>query len=217
MEKVTVISGVAAPLPIVIGDTVVFIRIEHLSRSPREELGRWGFAARRFLPDGSEDPGFILNRAGWRDAPILVAGRNFGCGSSREHAVWALLGMGLRCVIAPSFGDIFRSNCFQNGLLPVTLPEATVHALFTALGGSQPASARTITVSLVDCTVEAPDGERLPFEIEARRREALLLGLDEIGQTLAMADRIDAWQAGDRQRRPWVWQVGQMGQAGQEP
>ena len=209
MEKVTVISGVAAPLPIVNVDTDVIIRIEHLSRSPREALGRWGFAARRFLPDGSENPDFILNRAGWRDAPILVTGRNFGCGSSREHAVWALLGMGLRCVIAPSFGDIFRSNCFQNGLLPVTLPEATVHALFTALGGSQPASARTITVSLVDCTVEAPDGERLPFEIEARRREALLLGLDEIGQTLAMADRIDAWQASDRQRRPWVWQAGQ--------
>lgn len=206
MEKVTVVSGIAAPLPIVNVDTDVIIRIEHLSQSPRADLGRWGFAALRFLPDGSENPAFVLNRPGWRSATILVAGRNFGCGSSREHAVWALQGMGIRCVIAPSFGDIFRSNCFQNGVLPVTLPEDIVDRLFERLDPDRSAGEpRTLTVSLVDCTVTAPGVAPIPFEIEPRRRDALLQGLDDIGQTLAMADRIDTWQQADRQRRPWVW------------
>ena len=206
MKAVSTISGVAAPLPIANLDTDVIIRIEKLSQYPRHELGPWGLATLRLLPDGSEDPHFVLNQAGWRGAPILVAGPNFGCGSSREHAVWALQGMGIACVIAPSFGDIFRSNCFQNGLLAVQLAEAEAQSLMAYLlehyRRGEPTS---LTVDVARQSVRWPGGGDFSFPLEARRRRALLEGLDEIEVTLGYGAQINAWQLRDRQRRPWIW------------
>lgn len=208
MKPVTSISGIAAPLPLANVDTDVIIRIEQLARCPHDQLGAWGFAPLRFNADGSENPGFVLNQPGWRGAPILVAGPNFGCGSSREHAVWALQGMGIACVIAPSFGDIFRSNCFQNGLLPVQL-EASIakHLLDELEARHQRGASMTITVDLESQTIQWPAGADLSFEIDARRRDALAKGLDEIGSTLTHRAQIGAWQAHDRQTRPWIWQL----------
>ena len=210
MKKVVRIAGVAAPLPLANVDTDVIIRIERLGRCPREQLGDWGFAPLRFLVDGSDNPGFVLNQPGWRGAPILVAGANFGCGSSREHAVWALQGMGIECVIAPSFGDIFRSNCFQNGVLPVQLPKEKAQELLAWLElehrHSRPQS---IEVDLEQLSIRWSGGADLAFELEQRRRHALMEGLDAIGQTLSQAAQIDAWQARDRQQRPWIWQLPQ--------
>lgn len=208
MKKVSGISGVAAPLPLANVDTDVIIRIEKLAQLRREELGAWGFAPLRFLSDGSENPQFVLNQAGWRGAPILVAGPNFGCGSSREHAVWALQGMGIECVIAPSFGDIFRSNCFQNGLLPLQLAAADAQELLVYLEDHrQRGDPVRITVDLEGQTVRWPGGADFTFAIEARRRRALMEGLDEIGSTQVHQAQIDAWQALDRGRRPWIWQI----------
>lgn len=208
MKKISTISGIAAPLPLANVDTDVIIRIEKLSQCPREELGPWGFAPLRFLADGSENPDFVLNQAGWRGAPILVAGPNFGCGSSREHAVWALQGMGIGCVIAPSFGDIFRSNCFQNGLLPVQLADADAQKLLAYLDEHyQRGDPTRIIVDLAGQAIRWPGGKDFRFTIEARRLTALLEGLDEIGLTHLHQARIDAWQALDRERRPWIWQI----------
>jgi 3-isopropylmalate/(R)-2-methylmalate dehydratase small subunit len=208
MKKVSTISGVAAPLPLANVDTDVIIRIDKLTQCRREELGSWGFAPLRFLPDGSENPDFVLNQAGWRGAPILVAGPNFGCGSSREHAVWALQGMGIGCVIAPSFGDIFRSNCFQNGLLPVQLAATDAQMLLAYLEDHHRRGDPTrIVVDLEGQTIGWPGGQDFNFTIEARRRTALLEGLDEIGLTQIHQAQIDEWQALDRERRAWIWQV----------
>ena len=208
MKKVSAISGVAAPLPLDNVDTDVIIRIEKLAQCPRDELGRWGFAPLRFGPDGAENPDFVLNQTAWRGAPILVAGRNFGCGSSREHAVWALQGMGIDCVIAPSFGDIFRSNCYQNGLLPVQLAAGDAQQLLGYLEECHKrGEARRITVDLASQSVRWPGGVDFTFAIEARRRTALLEGLDEISLTQMHQAQIDAWQAEDRERRPWIWRA----------
>jgi 3-isopropylmalate/(R)-2-methylmalate dehydratase small subunit len=208
MNKVSTISGVAAPLPLANVDTDVIIRIEKLAQLPRDELGAWGFGPLRFLPEGSENPDFVLNQPGWRGATILVAGPNFGCGSSREHAVWALQGMGIACVIAPSFGDIFRSNCFQNGLLPVQLPAAQAQQLLAYLEARhQRGEPVRISVDLAAQAIHWPGGEDFSFAIEARRRTALLQGLDEIGATLTHQAQIEAWQALDRQQRPWIWDL----------
>ncbi len=206
MTPVRRIQGVAAPLPLANVDTDVIIRIEHLGRCPREALGRWAFQPLRLQADGSDNPDFVLNQPAWRGAPILVTGPNFGCGSSREQAVWALQGMGIACVIAASFGDIFRSNCFQNGLLPITLQAHQVQALLHGLQ-AQHALGRPVSVSvdLESQTVTGPDGESWNFQIEARHRTALLEGLDAIGLTLTQQPQIVAWQAADQQRRPWIW------------
>ena len=206
MKPVRCIQGVAAPLPLANVDTDVIIRIEHLARCPREELGRWGFAPLRYRADGTENPDFVLNQPAWRAAPILVTGPNFGCGSSREQAVWALQGMGVACVIAPSFGDIFRSNCFQNGLLPVALPAPQVQVLLDTLQALRERGEQTtLSVDLQSRTVTSAVGETFSFEIEERRRTALLEGLDAIGVTLTQRPQIAAWQAADQQRRPWIW------------
>jgi 3-isopropylmalate/(R)-2-methylmalate dehydratase small subunit len=208
MKKVSTISGVAAPLPLANVDTDVIIRIEKLAQLPREQLGAWALAPLRFLPDGSENPAFVLNQPGWRGAPVLVSGANFGCGSSREHAVWALQGMGIECVIAPSFGDIFRSNCFQNGLLAVQLPEADVQRLLAFLEeGRQRSQPARVSIDVATQTVRWPGGPDFSFPLEARRRAALLQGLDEIGVTQTFQAQIDAWQARDRASRPWIWDV----------
>jgi 3-isopropylmalate/(R)-2-methylmalate dehydratase small subunit len=203
MEKVGVISGAAAPLLRENIDTDVIIRIERMTGTSKQSMGEWALETLRFLPDGSEDPDCVLNQPAFAQAPILLAGANFGCGSSREAAVWALMGAGIRCVIAPSFGDIFAGNCFQNGLLPVILPEAILRHLAALCGGGAP-----LSVDLERQVVVAPDGERFGFAIDARRRAALLGGLDEIAQTLLLADEIAAFQRRDRLDRPWIWRHG---------
>ena len=204
MQAFTTVSGAAAPLLRDNVDTDVIIRIERLTGTTRGSMGAWAFEALRYRPDGSDNPDFVLNQPPFQGAPILIGGANFGCGSSREGAVWALMGMGLRCVIAPSFGDIFFNNCFQNGMLPVRLPAADVDRLAAACAGG---NAR-VTVDLARQVVVFPHGEEVRFEIEALRRDAMLQGLDEIGLTLQHRAAIDAFQARDRLARPFVWQLG---------
>ena len=223
MKPISNITGVAAPLPLANLDTDVIIRIEKLAQCPREELGRWALAPLRFRDDGSENPEFVLNQAGWREARILVAGPNFACGSSREHAVWALQGLGIACVIAPSFGDIFRNNCFQNGLLPVQLPADEAQWLLDALEqrkregepvaleeGRRRGEAVALSVDLETQVVRWPGRGELSFTIEPRRRQALLQGLDEIELTRRLLPDIEAWQEQDKAARPWVWQGAQV-------
>jgi 3-isopropylmalate/(R)-2-methylmalate dehydratase small subunit len=202
MQPFTLVTGQAAPLMLANIDTDVIIRIERLSDPSPAHLRLYALEALRYFPDGSENPDFILNQPRFRGAPILLAGANFGCGSSREGAVWALMALGIRCVLAASFGDIFYSNCFQNGLLPVVLPESTVQAL----AGQTSTGESPMTIDLVRQLVISPAGEDLSFEIDKQRREALLEGLDDIDRTLNHVSAITAWQAADRLARPWVWQ-----------
>lgn len=198
MEKFTTLSGTAAPLVRANIDTDTIIRIERLTGVKQSEMGPYAFEALRGEPD------FVLNRPEFQDAPILIGGLNFGCGSSREGAVWALMGMGLRCVIAESFGDIFFNNCFQNGMLPVVLPADAVRRLAEQCAGG---NAR-VTVDLRRQVVVSPRGEEIPFSIDAMRRDALLEGLDDIGLTLKHEHAIAAFHADDHVARPWVWQPG---------
>jgi len=202
MQAFTTVTGPAAPLMLANVDTDVIVRIERLTTLDRQALGPYAFEALRYRADGSEDPGFVLNQPAFRGAPLLLADANFGCGSSREGAVWALQAIGVRCVVAPSFGDIFRANCFQNGVLPIRLPAEQVQAL-----AKQAAGGGEFTVDLQAQRLTAPDGTTLPFDIDALRRESLLAGLDEIGLTLQHTDAITAWQANDRALRPWNWPV----------
>jgi 3-isopropylmalate/(R)-2-methylmalate dehydratase small subunit len=201
MDKFTVLKGLAAPLMLANVDTDAIIRMERLSRLDRGELGRWAFESLRYLPDGSENPQFLLNQPPWRSASILLAAENFGCGSSRETAVWALWELGVRCVIAPSFGDIFYGNCFQNAMLPVRLPAAEVESIAAEVksGG------REISVDLVAQHVVTASGRTFVFDIEPGRRKSLLEGLDAIGVTLTYAADIARFQARDRARRPWLY------------
>lgn len=201
MEKFTVLKGVAAPLMLANVDTDTIIRMERLSRLNRGELGPWAFESLRYLPDGSENPQFLLNQPPWRGASILLAAENFGCGSSRETAVWALWDLGVRCVIAPSFGDIFYGNCFQNGMLPLRLPAAQVEAL----AAEAKSGAREISVDLEAQQLLTASGRVLAFDIEPGRRQALLQGLDAIGVTLSYAADIARFQARDRIERPWLY------------
>jgi 3-isopropylmalate/(R)-2-methylmalate dehydratase small subunit len=196
----TEVIGPAAPLLRENVDTDVIIRIERLTALDRDQLGPYALEALRFQADGSEDPAFILNQPAFRTAPILLAGSNFGCGSSREAAVWALLARGIRCVIAPSFGDIFFSNCFQNGLLPVRLPQARIDLLAAAARTGVP-----LKVDLRQGMITGPGGEAVPFTVDPLRREGLLLGLDDIESTLRNDEGIRAWQRKDRGERPWAW------------
>jgi 3-isopropylmalate/(R)-2-methylmalate dehydratase small subunit len=200
MDKVSVITGVAAPLLRANVDTDTIIRIERLTHESREQLGRFALEALRLRHDGSEDPDCVLNQPPFRLARILLAGANFGCGSSREGAVWALMAMGMRCVIAPSFGEIFYNNCFQNGMLPLRL---SAEAIATLAHG---AASRELTVNLRTQTVSAGQA-RFHFDIEPMRRDALLEGIDDISRTLALRARIEAWQRDDRIARPWMWSV----------
>ena len=202
MEKFTRITGIAAPLMRPNIDTDVIIPIDDCVTVPRAEQGRCAFRPLRYLPDSSENPDFILNREPYRSAVILLAGVNFGCGSSREPAVWALMGLGIRVVIAPSFGDIFYNNCFQNGVLAIVLPEETVRALASAVEGSPESPT---TVDLEDCVIAHPGGMRVSFSIDEARRTALLEGLDQVGMTLRLDAKIASWQQNDRLKRPWVY------------
>ena len=206
MQPFTVVTGVAAPMMMANIDTDVIIRIERLTGGDRVNIGPYALEALRYRADGSEDPDFILNRPAYREAPILLAGPNFGCGSSREPAVTALMALGLRCVIADSFGDIFYSNCFQNGLLPVRLEEAQV----LALAAEAEHTPEPFTVDLRRQVVSAPSGVEHGFEVDPLRREMMLEGLDDIALTLKDAAAIARWQDDDRLARPWVWAVADM-------
>lgn len=206
MEKFERLTAVAAPLLRDNVDTDLIIRIERLiGTTPQNELGKWSFEALRYRPDGSENPDFVLNQPDYRNAAILLAGQNFGCGSSREGAVWALQHAGIRCAIAPSFGEIFYGNCFQNGVLPIVFPEPEVRALASEVG--ERSKTKVLTVDLTRCEVLAPSGLRLEFSIAPMRREALLRGIDEIGLTLSRQIDIDTFQAADRRARPWIYET----------
>ena len=202
-DPVSLVEGAAAPLPLANVDTDVIIRIDRLTTGDPAMIGRYAFEALRYLPDGSENSDFVLNQPGYRGAPILLAGPNFGCGSSREAAVTALLQCGIRAVIASGFGDIFYANCFQDGLLPVRLPEDQMGVL-VADAVSVPSS---FAVDLIACEVRTPVGGVHPFEIDPRRRDALLAGLNDIGLTLRDSPIIADWQSADRIERPWIWKL----------
>jgi 3-isopropylmalate/(R)-2-methylmalate dehydratase small subunit len=201
MRSFTILTGVAAPLPMANVDTDKIIPARFLKSISRSGFGKNLFYNMRFREDGSENPDFVLNRPPYRDAEILIAHENFGCGSSREHAPWALLDFGIRCVIAPDFADIFNSNCYKNGILPVRLPREVCDALMedARLG----ANAR-LTVDLERQVVVRPNGEEIPFEVDPLRKHLLLNGLDDIGQTLQHSSAIDAFEARRKTAQPWL-------------
>ena len=205
MERFTTLTGVAAPLPMVNVDTDQIIPKQFLKTIKRTGLGRHLFAPMRYDAEGAENPDFVLNREPYRAAGIIVAGANFGCGSSREHAPWALLDFGVRCVIAPSFADIFFNNCFKNGILAIALDAATVERLLDDIGDGAHA---TLTVDLDKQAITAPDGGVLRFEVDAFRKHCLLNGLDEIGLTLQQEDEIAAFEAAQREVQPWLYGAG---------
>jgi len=201
MEKFTVLEGVAAPLPMINVDTDKVIPKQYLKTIKRTGLGTGLFAEMRYNADGSENPDFVLNKPAYRNAKIIVAGDNFGCGSSREHAPWALLDFGIRCVISTSFADIFYNNCFKNGILPVTLPQAEIDKLIddASRGANAP-----ITVDLAAQEIRGPDGGVIHFDIDPFRKRCLMEGLDDIGLTLEKGAAIDDFAARSRAARPWA-------------
>ena len=201
MDKFTTLTGVAAPMPLVNIDTDMIIPKQFLKTIKRSGLGINLFDEMRYDRDGTEIADFVLNRPAYRDAQILVAGDNFGCGSSREHAPWALLDFGIRCVVSTSFADIFFNNCFKNGILPVVLPKEAVDALME--DAERGANAR-MTVDLEAQTVTASDGTSYGFEIDPFRKHCLLNGLDDIGLTMEKAPAIDDFEGRMAQARPWI-------------
>jgi 3-isopropylmalate/(R)-2-methylmalate dehydratase small subunit len=201
MERFTTLTGIAAPMPLVNIDTDMIIPKQFLKTIKRSGLGVNLFDEMRYTPDGAEIPGFVLNQPAWRAAQILVAGDNFGCGSSREHAPWALLDFGIRCVISTSFADIFYNNCFKNGILPVVLPEeAVAHLMRDAEKG---ANAR-ISVDLGAQEVTSADGTVFRFDVDPFKKHCLLNGLDDIGLTMEKVGAIDAYEARAAAARPWA-------------
>ncbi|MEO0495756.1 MAG: 3-isopropylmalate dehydratase small subunit [Pseudomonadota bacterium] len=201
MDKFTTLTSVAAPLPIINIDTDMIIPKDYLKTIKRTGLAEGLFAEMRLNEDGSENPDFVLNKPAYREAEILVAGDNFGCGSSREHAPWALLDRGIRCVISTSFADIFYNNCFKNGILPVMVsPEELEKLMDDAERGSN----AVITVDLESQTIKGPDGGTIHFEIDEGRKHRLINGLDDIGLTLQKRDAINGFEAKLSQDRPWV-------------
>ena len=201
MQKFDTLTGIAAPLPLVNIDTDMIIPKQFLKTIKRSGLGVNLFDEMRYDRQGNEIPDFVLNKPQYRDAQILVAGDNFGCGSSREHAPWALLDFGIRCVISTSFADIFYNNCFKNGILPVVLPQEDVDKL---MEDAERGSNATVTVDLESQTISGPDGGEITFEVDPWRKHCLLNGLDDIGLTLEKAPAIDAFEAKMRGERPWV-------------
>ena len=202
MDKFTVLSGVAAPLPLRNVDTDMIIPKQFLKTILRTGLGKSLFYEMRYDPaSGREVADFVLNKPQYRNAKVLVAGDNFGCGSSREHAPWALLDFGIRCVIAPDFADIFYNNCFQNGILPVRLPQSDVDKLMD--DASRGANA-TLTIDLEKQEIRGPDGGMISFEIDPFRKHCLLKGLDNIGLTLEKDKSIAAFEAKEKTERPWL-------------
>ena len=199
----TRLSAIAAPIMRGNIDTDVIIRIERLvGNSVRGTLGKWAFGSLRYLPDGAENPAFILNREPYRRAEVLITGPNFGCGSSREGAVWSLQEMGIRAIIGSGFGDIFFANCFQNGILPIVVDKEIVKGLAAEVEQTQ--GAGRVSIDLEEQTITSPSGKVHRFEIDPRRRAGLLKGLDEIALTLQRDAEIRAFQTADRNERPWV-------------
>lgn len=201
MDKFTVLTGTAAPLPQENIDTDKIIPARFLKTTKRSGLGVHAFDSMRYNADGSENPDFILNQAPYRKSQILITHDNLGCGSSREHAPWALLDFGIRCVIAPSFADIFFNNCFKNGILPIALPREICDEL---MADSRMGENARITIDLQRQVVVRPDGTEIPFEVDPLRRHLLLEGLDDIGQTLQHEDAIETFEARRRRDEPWM-------------
>ncbi len=202
MQKFTTLTGVAAPLPMINVDTDMIIPKQFLKTIKRTGLGKALFYEMRYNDDGSEKPDFVLNQPAYRNAKILIAGANFGCGSSREHAPWALLDFGIRCVIAPSFADIFYNNCFKNGILPIRLPEEQVEAL---MDDAEKGANAVFKVDLETQELSRPGGEVIRFDIEPFLKERLLNGLDDVALTLEKAPAIERFEERQRGEWPWLW------------
>ncbi len=201
MEKFTTLTAVAAPLDIVNCDTDRIIPARFLKTIKRTGLGKNLFNDLRYKADGSENPEFVLNKPAYRNAEILVVGDNFGCGSSREHAPWALLDFGIRCIIAPSYADIFFNNCFKNGILPIVLPQEQVDEL---MDDARKGANATLTVDLEEQTITRPSGEKIHFDVEPFRKHCLLNGLDDIGLTLQKGAQIDDFEKKRQSTQPWL-------------
>jgi 3-isopropylmalate/(R)-2-methylmalate dehydratase small subunit len=202
MQKFTKLTGVAAPLPMINVDTDMIIPKQFLKTITRSGLGKSLFFEMRYDDNGAELPDFVLNRKEYRNAEILVAGDNFGCGSSREHAPWALQDFGIRAVIAPSFADIFFGNCFKNGMLPIVLPQEQIDLLMADAQGD---NTRVITIDLPAQKVIRANGESFSFDINPTSKTQLVEGLDEIGQTLQRAGEIAGFEQRQHQSQPWLW------------
>jgi 3-isopropylmalate/(R)-2-methylmalate dehydratase small subunit len=202
MEKFKTVSGVAAPMRGINIDTDKIIPKQYLKTIERAGLGKHLFAEMRYNEDGSEKPDFVLNKPAYREAQILVAGDNFGCGSSREHAPWAIKDFGIRCVISTSFADIFYNNCFKNGILPIKVTPEQLEMLFD--DADRGANA-TVSVDLEKQEIHGPDGGVVHFEMDPFRKQCLLEGLDDIGQTLQRKGRIDSFEEDQKTQQPWLY------------
>jgi len=201
MEKFTTLTAVAAPLPMINVDTDMIIPKQFLKTIKRSGLGKNLFDEMRYRDDGSENPDFVLNKPAYRNAKILVAGDNFGCGSSREHAPWALLDFGVRCIIAPSFADIFYNNCFKNGILPIVLPEEDCEKL---MDDANRGANAVVTIDLESQTITGPDGGEVKFDLDPFKKHCLLNGLDDVGLTLEKESTIGTFEAKRAAATPWL-------------
>jgi 3-isopropylmalate/(R)-2-methylmalate dehydratase small subunit len=201
MEKFTTLTGVAAPLKMINVDTDMIIPKQYLKTIKRTGLGKGLFSELRYRDDGTENPNFVLNKPAYRQAKVLVAGDNFGCGSSREHAPWALLDFGIRCVISTSFADIFYNNCFKNGILPIQVSSEDLEKLFD---DAERGANATLTVNLEKQEIRGPDGGSIHFDIDPFRKHCLLNGLDDIGLTMEKSKKIDGFEHKAAQSRPWL-------------
>ena len=202
MDKFTNLTGVAASLPIINIDTDMIIPKQYLKTIKRTGLGSALFSEMRYNEDGTENPDFVLNKPAYRNAKIIVAGDNFGCGSSREHAPWALLDFGIRCVISTGFADIFYNNCFKNGILPIRVSKEDLDKL---MDDARRGSNATLTVDLEKQEIKGPDGGAVKFDIDEFRKHCLLNGLDDIGLTMQKAEHIDSYENKQRQSQPWLF------------
>ena len=201
MDKFTVLEGVAAPMKLVNVDTDMIIPKQYLKTIQRTGLGKGLFSEMRYKDDGSDNPDFILNQPAYKQAKVLVAGDNFGCGSSREHAPWALLDFGIRCVISTSFADIFYNNCFKNGILPIIVSQDELDKLFD---DAERGANATLTIDLPNQEIRGPDGGVIHFEIDPFRKKCLVEGLDDIGLTLQKAPSIDTYEKTKAVEQPWL-------------
>jgi len=201
MQKFKSLTAVAAPLPMINVDTDMIIPKQYLKTIKRTGLANGLFAEQRYKDDGSENPDFILNKPAYRNAKVLVAGDNFGCGSSREHAPWALKDFGITCVISTSFGDIFYNNCFKNGVLPIKVSPEDLEKLFD---DAERGANATLSIDLEKQEIRGPDGGMVRFEIEPHRKRALLSGLDDIGLTMRKQDKIESFERQAKNARPWI-------------
>ena len=202
MEKFTKLTGVAAPMNMINVDTDMIIPKQFLKTIKRSGLGRHLFDEMRFNRDGSEVEDFVLNKPAYRKASILVAGDNFGCGSSREHAPWALLDFGIKCVISTSFADIFYNNCFKNGILPIKVSK---EQLDTLMDDAERGAIATLSVDLENQVIQGPDGGEIKFEIDEFKRHCLLNGLDDVGLTMQVNDKIDNFEDQQKAGQPWLY------------